>query len=292
MNAMDADDGASDPPPPRWKRLVNRLQVAEWVVALVVGGVPLLLAELLSPYCQPFRWDDPTIAHPLKPNTFPDYSLVLISAAPVLVYALWTRVWPALPHGLWLDEVNTLALMQARAYALLSLMLNPCKLYAGRLRPDFLARLEHAGYSAASRGVDWCSVDDAAVVLGRKSFPSGHSGTSFAAMVPLTLFLCVELRALSRGSLALLVVAVSPLALAFVCGISRHRDEWHHFSDIVAGAVMGVAAGAAAFRLSTQVVVTDGGVRRPVPFHRHLIDDDRLPAYGDNMIDTQNTSLH
>lgn len=86
---------------------------------------------------------------------------------------------------------------------------------------------------------------------GRLSFPSGHSSISFTSMVPLSLFLAVELlEPWKHRCVARLAVSCLPLLLAFTIAISRTRDQRHHFSDILAGSVIGAACALVAFLLN------------------------------------------
>ncbi|ORC92632.1 putative phosphatidic acid phosphatase [Trypanosoma theileri] len=133
------------------------------------------------------------------------------------------------------EVANHWVLAQAFSVTLCLLVIDTTKLYAGRLRPDFLARLENEGYNSSSIDVDWCSL----AREGRLSFPSGHSGIAFASIVPLVIYLLGILRALSGRSLWRGVVSLIPLILPITVAVSRTRDNRHHFSDILAGSVIG-----------------------------------------------------
>ncbi|KEG15093.1 phosphatidic acid phosphatase [Trypanosoma grayi] len=139
------------------------------------------------------------------------------------------RIW------LCVEAVNHWLLAQSFSLALCTCIIDTTKLYAGRLRPDFLARLEREGYTSSSVGVDWCDV----AREGRLSFPSGHSGLSFAAFVPLIMYFMGVLKAFRGGSLWRTVVSFIPLILPITVAVSRTRDNRHNFSDIVAGSIIG-----------------------------------------------------
>jgi diacylglycerol diphosphate phosphatase/phosphatidate phosphatase len=227
----------------------KRARLAEWGMGLALLVTAMLIGFLAKPHCRQFQWDDATINKALKPDVFPTWSLPLMVIAPVPLYVASTVAFPQYPAQLW-PELNNLALLQLFSIAFAEAMSEPTKIYAGRLRPDFLSRLRHAGYSpATANATSYCDIRDSHVEQGRKSFPSGHTSTTFAGMTPLTFFLVNRLRAFSRGSFPLLVLSTLPMILAFVVAVSRTREEWHNFSDVLAGAVIGVAAGAAAYRL-------------------------------------------
>lgn len=132
------------------------------------------------------------------------------------------------------------------------------KIYAGRLRPDYLARLAAAGYTASTSTIPnpledpqyFCDLMSAHPELkeGRLSFPSGHSSTSFAVFVMLTFFFFAHLRPFARqSSLTRLFICLLPLSVSLLCAVSRTRDFKHNFSDIVAGAIIGSTAACIAF---------------------------------------------
>ncbi|XP_061395200.1 putative phosphatidate phosphatase [Musca vetustissima] len=73
------------------------------------------------------------------------------------------------------------------------------------------------------------------------SFPSAHSSLSFYAM----LFLAFYLHAIWRGGRGVNrvlrhLLQFLFLSLAWFISLSRVADYWHHWSDVMAGAVMGI----------------------------------------------------
>ncbi|XP_065361016.1 putative phosphatidate phosphatase [Calliphora vicina] len=73
------------------------------------------------------------------------------------------------------------------------------------------------------------------------SFPSAHSSLSFYAM----LFLAFYLHAIWRGGRGIQrvlrhLLQFLFLSMAWFISLSRVADYWHHWSDVLAGAVMGV----------------------------------------------------
>lgn len=76
------------------------------------------------------------------------------------------------------------------------------------------------------------------------SFPSGHAASTFTAMLFVSLYLAGKLRIFNsrqQGTFARLILVLAPLSIAFFVAISRTMDYHHHFSDIIAGSVIGVA---------------------------------------------------
>ena len=217
--------------------------VAKWVVTISIFAVMYLWGHFAMPYCRSFSWDDATIAHKHKPNTFPTASLFPIATIPAVLGLVMT-VNPIFRRWKWY-EFHEIVFMTMLSVALTSVLNDPLKMYAGRLRPDFLARLEAAGYNRTFPNpatFDYCSLNtDHTLRDGRQSFPSGHSSYSFAAMVLTSILLFNRLRVFSRTDwkLGTMVVSLSPLVLCFIVAISRTRDNRHHFTDIAAGAALG-----------------------------------------------------
>lgn len=159
------------------------------------------------------------------------------------------------------------------------------KLYAGRLRPDYLSRLKLFGYTADTR-VDsngkivssggslvpdphqdpefYCALGHSVshvLTEGRLSFPSGHSSNSFAVCIIFSLFLFSHLRPFAyKGSLLRFCVALSPMALALTVATSRTRDNKHNFSDVLTGALIGTGAAFSSFFLCFRIAGGPGGV--------------------------------
>ncbi|KAK7196338.1 phosphatidic acid phosphatase [Novymonas esmeraldas] len=151
-------------------------------------------------------------------------------------------------------------LTQAFSITFAMLVVDTVKVYAGRLRPDFLSRLRNSGYSPSSVGVDWCAV----ALGGRVSFPSGHSGISFAAFVPLCYYVLHTLHAFRTGGVSLwrTVAGLVPLILPITVAVSRTRDFRHNYDDVVAGSAIGIASAMIAVKATMSV---DGRTGQLVP---------------------------
>ncbi|KAG5507372.1 hypothetical protein GH5_07470 [Leishmania sp. Ghana 2012 LV757] len=142
---------------------------------------------------------------------------------------------------------------QVWAFGLQFCVMAVLKMYAGRLRPDYLSRLKAVGYTSSNASLPdpqsnpeyYCALMDAHSSLkeGRLSFPSGHSSTSFAVCTVVSLFFVAHLRPFARqASFTRLVICLLPLIVSVMCAVSRTRDNKHHFSDIIAGSLLGIAS--------------------------------------------------
>lgn len=80
---------------------------------------------------------------------------------------------------------------------------NFLKIWIGRPRPDFLARCIPAARTPLHELVTFAvctTVDNAKLQEGFKSAPSGHSSTSFAAFLFLSLWICGQSSAFKPGN--------------------------------------------------------------------------------------------
>lgn len=126
----------------------------------------------------------------------------------------------------------------------------------GRLRPNFLSVCKpnedpygsicksndmigyHAKYYVVP-GVDFnCTGDKKDVSESRLSFPSGHASTAFYTAIFLILYVN---RTWSKRNLSFVAQFFQFLlfASAFYTGLSRVTDNKHHWSDVLAGSLLG-----------------------------------------------------
>lgn len=120
---------------------------------------------------------------------------------------------------------------------------NLIKLYVGYFRPYFYEECDF------DRKTGECLKRS---TEGRKSFPSGHASSSFCAMLFTSLFLLGKVAQMPSKTLntplgavkctnALILLALSPVMLAFWIAASRVRENDHHPADVVTGACIGSA---------------------------------------------------
>eukprot|EP00930_Biecheleria_cincta_P006541 TRINITY_DN107565_c0_g1_i1.p1 TRINITY_DN107565_c0_g1~~TRINITY_DN107565_c0_g1_i1.p1 ORF type:complete len:223 (+),score=11.72 TRINITY_DN107565_c0_g1_i1:30-671(+) len=117
------------------------------------------------------------------------------------------------------------------------------KNYVGYLRPYFY---QECGFDEITGR---CSHDQPDA---HKSFPSGHASTSFCTMFFTALYLLGKVNAASKwlslrvcGGIdftnVTIILSLSPLAVAGWVSTSRIRENDHHPSDVVGGAMIGSA---------------------------------------------------
>jgi len=151
---------------------------------------------------------------------------------------LATRKWNVL------HDLHNTALGVFESLSLELFFADVLKPFAGRYRPRYLAIAEQAGSDSHK---EW---------EGRVSYPSGHTGTAFSTMFFCTLYLLGKTRAYSTssrfgggsaGRFGAVVFSSFPTLGAFLVGITRTRDYFHNFSDINAGAIIGILSATLAY---------------------------------------------
>eukprot|EP00924_Labyrinthula_sp_SR-Ha-C_P016671 maker-scaffold_6-snap-gene-11.65-mRNA-1 protein AED:0.21 eAED:0.21 QI:116/1/1/1/1/1/2/110/306 len=184
---------------------------------------------------------DASLSFPFKENeTFPDINLVVIVTLIYIVTALQT-FYSYSPNisltyktpNFSLYTLHAIALMFFQTVALSGFIAQCCKQYAGRLRPDFIARL--------------ATKDPKVIQDGKFSYISGHSTFAFATMTLLGLFLvgqnhvfAADRKQKGASFHKLVVYLFLPLLFAGMVAISRTRDYYHDYSDINAGSAVGI----------------------------------------------------
>ena len=226
---------------------------AEWVVsvgaALTVGAV----CRLTAPYCREFNPLDPSVGHPFSHHeVVPSWQLPLIA---VVAPVVWGAVLLPLLEGFGGASLHALALSVVQAAMLAMCVTDPMKNYAGRLRPDYVSRLEEVlhfnphNFTQADLTAA-CDSTVSKVMDGRRSFPSGHASLTWAGWTVVALFVYVKVfngeRRMGITFVNLLCVAVNLVVPAWVA-ISRTRDYRHNFGDVLAGSAIGVFAGFVCF---------------------------------------------
>ncbi|GAA5941982.1 phosphatase PAP2 family protein [Sporobolomyces koalae] len=230
-------------------RFVSPALLVDWIVVLALGVVSRYI-ESRYPYERPLEpyLDDPYYHYPLEPEQVPSGPGSRLEAiAWYLPLVIIVLVAAARKN---LHDLHHGVLGLAASRAIMRLTVEFLKNQVGRLRPSFFARCH---YDLVTKT---CNVvgEHAQLLLkdGRKSFPSGHSSTSFQGLVFLSLFLAGKngafaistayprSSALQSRFLRLSISIVPVFLAAWVC-LTRLQDHWHHPTDVLAGATIGTA---------------------------------------------------
>lgn len=308
------------------KRQCGILITASSVLAVIYA----VLDKIVTPFAQPFSLNNASLQYPYAdPERIPIWLALVISGlfpgAVIAVYTLfldglfshhrrttrlrskytfWDRLWE-LNCG-WLG----LLLSQGAAFVITGSLKN----LIGKPRPDIIARCKPdpakvdalAVFTLATKAL-CLETDEHIMQDGFRSFPSGHSSSSFAGLFYLSLYLAAKLHVLDqRGEVwRTFVVLVPTLAAACVAG-SRIMDARHHPFDVIFGSLLGMLVAWASYRQYFPPVhhVWEKGraypmrtwgtpVRRPVR-GKVLVDsetlevlDDRVPVSGEDDDDSR-----
>lgn len=232
-------------------------------------GLLLLLStyfkELWPPTTQRgFFCDDESLMYPYRENTVSSLMLHCISIylpMMALVVLETSRAWQG-SRQYWY-VYNTLRWFIV-GYAAESLLKDMGKNVIGRLRPHFFEvcrpQLPDNGYCSdevhRSGGVyhtvyscnaDLSGATEEMLADIHVSFPSGHSSKAFYGLLFMALHL-ERIRWPLPGSLLRPVCQLFCVCLASFVGLSRVMDYKHHWSDVVAGSLLGAAVAFAVVR--------------------------------------------
>ncbi|RNC48772.1 phosphatidic acid phosphatase [Trypanosoma cruzi] len=248
---------------------VWRWRVFDYVTCVVFGLVGALVGILVRPHCRPFVFDDTSISQPPShTETSPTYSVLIAVILVIFIYATGEYfTWREHGKHMVAKHLNAWILVQSFSVSLDYCIVNLCKLYAGRLRPDFIHRLAKEGITESNFNQFTHDQICGAAREGRLSFPSGHTSSAFAGFVPLVLYLLCRTGTLRTGAFYTAAVSLLPLIFPLIVSISRTRDNKHHFSDIVGGAVVGTFSALFSVFLSFVVGPTGDWVIRSESFN-------------------------
>ncbi|KAH8335125.1 hypothetical protein KR074_012456 [Drosophila pseudoananassae] len=266
------------------RRQTQRLLLELLVIVVLV--IPICVYEFaVDPVRRGFFCDDETIAYPFRDNTITPVMLgLIVGLLPLLVFVLVeyvshlragqigeTQVLLQWRVSTWYVELGRQA-----TYFIFGLLLTfdateVGKYTIGRLRPHFLAVCQPQltdgslcsdpvnlhryveNYECAGEGF---SVED--VRQSRLSFPSGHSSLIFYAMLYVALYL--QLKITWRGSkLGRHFVQFLLIMLAWYTALSRVMDNWHHWSDVLCGSLLGIAGALITVRFIARMFDTPFG---------------------------------
>lgn len=145
----------------------------------------------------------------------------------------------------------------------------------GRPRPNFFERCYGDTYSVTDtlpyvngNPPDCTNSDKSEVEEGRRSFPSGHSSWAMCSMFYVTLFLIGKMHVFDgRGHFWKLAVSLAPTWLAIVIGITRIDDYMHHWTDVVAGWLLGMLVATMVYLMYYPSPFARSGSDRPLYIH-------------------------
>ncbi|TMW52845.1 hypothetical protein DOY81_002076 [Sarcophaga bullata] len=233
------------------------------------------LRKWFKPYKRGFFCNDESLQYPLKESTISTVFLVTtvlaVPSSVMLVVELFKQLSPAAnekrksPHqsnnssgnksGCRIGERLMHCYMQIGYYlfglALCLVSTHITKFTVGRLRPHFFAvcqpqlpdgstckdSFNYGRYIEEYECVGQNQTANTLAQLGQ-SFPSGHASIFFYAMVYLAIYLQAALSTRASKLLKHLLQFIF-IMFAWYVALTRISDYWHHWSDVVAGTLLG-----------------------------------------------------
>jgi len=199
---------------------------------------------------------DGVIGRPYLQEKVPPWGLAAVGATAIISLAVVDGIRHTEFH-----HTHAFVLGALTATALAADLSELTRIGIGRLRPDFRDRYSRAacaGYVEGVAALDCETVSADGFVLtqrdvidGMKSFPSTHASTAFALATYLSLYLGGEWVWGKNTPALAMPIATFAMGLlgagaAFVAA-SRVSDNRHHLEDVLVGAGIGMASGAAGY---------------------------------------------
>ncbi|XP_034479832.1 putative phosphatidate phosphatase [Drosophila innubila] len=276
------------------RQLTRRFLIELLIVVVLV--IPICIYEFaVEPARRGFFCDDESIRYPFRNNTVTPVMLGLLTGVlPLLIFVVveYVRYMRA---GELSATVQLLGFQMSAWYVELGRQIayfgfgmlltfdatEVGKYTIGRLRPHFIAVCQPQlsdgsvcsdpanlhryveNYECAGEGYSIADVRQT-----RLSFPSGHSSLAFYSLLYVALYLQRKLTWRS-SKLARHFLQFVLIMMAWYTALSRVMDSWHHWSDVLAGSLIGVVGAlitahyiAHFFKPQFHDVVLGGGLRR------------------------------
>lgn len=211
----------------------------------------------IQPYHRGFFCDDQSISYPYRDDTVSDGmaaltcvvipALFMVSIEGAHVYN--SKVRKAKGNSSLCKKYIVYIYRTVGAFLVGSvctlLISEVIKLLGGRLRPNFMSVCspDYSKFSCADGYVvipdEYCKgTNQKRLIDSRKSFPSGHASLASFGMIYLVIYF--QTRFIWRRSKLLLpTLQLGAICLGCWVSITRVSDNKHHWSDVIAGALLG-----------------------------------------------------
>ncbi|PYH92879.1 phosphatidic acid phosphatase [Aspergillus ellipticus CBS 707.79] len=259
------------------RRLEQRVilsYIFDYVILIAcIGGFYVL--DSIEPFHQHFSLRNISIQYPyaVHERITIQEALCISGVAPLVIIAVYTILIDGLfshhkpqdpvsgkrkftgPYR-WKDrlwELNCgilgLLLSQGLAFVITQVLKNAC----GKPRPDLIDRCQpRAGSHDAIPGLSnytICTGDPALIKDGFRSWPSGHSSSSFAGLFYLSLWMSGKLHIMDkRGEAWKSLLVMIPCLAATLVAVTRIMDARHHPFDVITGSLLGIICACISYR--------------------------------------------
>lgn len=235
-------------------------QVFNDIIVIIVIGIAFFLVNFyVKPSERGFYCNDNDILYPLLPDIVPAYAVGLFAILGTIVFIVLVEFLNVERFG---DDKNRKHFITsvyhgislfALGLSITMLLTEIGKRWIGRLRPHFISvcnpdfkdincTLPFNSFTQVLKYIDtsgsFCRGDSSLITEARLSFPSGHSSTSFYAMVFLIIYIQARVTTLKLRFVKVFVQLIA-FSAAYLTSISRVKDYHHRGSDVIGGAVLG-----------------------------------------------------
>ncbi|KAK9676247.1 hypothetical protein RND81_11G064200 [Saponaria officinalis] len=265
-----------------------RTHLHDWLILVLLVLIEVGL-NVINPFYR-FVGKDmmEDLKYPLKPNTIPVWSVPIYAVLLPIIIFIIRYIKRKDVHDLHHAILGLLY-----AVVITGVITDSIKDAVGRPRPNFFWRCFPDGQDFYDHlGDVICHGDHKVIKEGHKSFPSGHTSWSFAGLGFLSLYLAAKIQAFDRrGHVGKLCVVFLPLLLAALVGVSRVDDYWHHWTDVFAGALIGLTI---SFFCYLQFFPPPDRTRGwgPYSYFTAIESESRTNGRNDSHVGYDNTSQH
>lgn len=251
-----------------WRRVFSSLPFGKFALAAFLALTTVLLTYGFTPRKQPFFISDVSLMRPYNTDTVPYWLVILIHPALMLAivgteHTFYSRGRTSATQFAWCSVLFCFG--ELICFVWTYVFYGFPNLLVGRPRPDFLDRCQPtAGLNPALLYTDsvCTNLDKSMVRHGFTSYPSGH--TAFTASFAVFAFIyfhwslfrrfgfrrkttlargCNGITQREMNQFARLLPCILPTMLALYVGSTRITDNRHHYSDVLAGLLVGGVAG-------------------------------------------------
>ncbi|KAJ1771674.1 hypothetical protein LPJ74_002101 [Coemansia sp. RSA 1843] len=237
--------------------------VLDWFVTLASMLVWMYLSTA-TPHYQAFSVDDKSISYPyVRPSQQTVTVPALFFIAIVVPAAIIAGISLGFKKSSYDFHVGLLGLLMGISLTLM--FTDVLKNVVGRPRPNLLARCLPAPPKEPLRDppqglstIDICTQESIAVLdEGFRSFPSGHTSLSFAGMTYLMFYLAGKLHLFDgQGHSYKPFIVFMPFLVAAIVGATRVADYWHHPTDVLFGAMIGIVTATFSYHMYYPVAIS------------------------------------
>uniref|UniRef100_A0A5K3FE23 AcidPPc domain-containing protein n=2 Tax=Mesocestoides corti TaxID=53468 RepID=A0A5K3FE23_MESCO len=220
----------------------------------------------MEPFHRGYFANDESLKYPYYPSTVKSVYLYTVVPIIAILIIIITELVRARHYGfatrykripLIIISLYKFLYLLALGYAVVSMFVHIGKIVIGRLRPNFFDVCNPAVVTETRFGYITnfaCLKNDTHLIREmRLSFPSGHSAYSMFPAIFIVVYLHYRMPRISMGSVLQAFVQTAAVTAAFYVGLTRVTDNKHHWTDVLAGMLLGAAVGIFSVRYATDV---------------------------------------